>query len=471
MQSSTRRTRRFRDFTPCRFLRESSRAICPLAVALVFMWVSAPVFAQEEKTESVAEPVKTADAAPEPAPTETRPPPEAIPAQPPDRLLSLESRTMTGDWGGLRNDLAEKGVKINLFLNDQFQGVVQGGLDTNSDGRNAGSSDMFVSIDFEKLGLFKNGELLGHFQSNWGAGANPKTGTLFQVNDDADGDLDYHVAQFWYRHYFFDHKVHLTLGYLDFQTIVDRNVFSNSEDKQFWNQGFDNNPLVPLNIGWGAALILQPVKWFSLVLGAGDDQAGLYHGDLTTVFHEDAHYKGYLEADFHADWKSSRGPLPGNFRIGTVYDPGNYTAFSRSAISPHRENNQFITYISADQLLYREKKESEQGLGIFARYSYRDPDFYRIYQHWSAGLQYLGAIPGRDKDVIGWAVGQQQSSDVARRRVNRRFGDETVYEMYYAIHVSPWLVITPDVQYIDNPGGNDQVGHTMVAGIRVRISV
>lgn len=416
---------------------------------------------QPENTATTAEP-------PAPAPADAK---AATPARPPDRFLSLDSRTLSGDWGGLRNELADKGIKINLFVNDQFQTVARGGLDTESTGRNSASTDLFITADLDKLGVIKNGEMLGHFQSNCGAGINPYTGTLYEVNDDADGNQHYHVAQLWYRHYFADHKIHLTLGYLDFQTVVDRNAFANSEDKQFWNQALDNNPLVPLNIGLGATLIAQPTKWFSLVLGVADDQSVLYKPGFSTAFHDEALFRAYVETDFHADWPSRRGPLPGNLRLGTVYDPGTFTEFAQAGQPTSTRSEQYIFFVSADQLLFREGKTDEQGLGIFGRYSYRDPEINRVFQHWSAGLQYRGAIPGRDNDVIALAVAQQQTSHKARRRVDARLGDETVYELYYAFQMAEWLVISPDVQYIDNPGANDEVGHTVVAGIRVRISV
>ena len=46
---------------------------------------------------------------------------------------------------------------------------------------------------------------------------------------------------------------------------------------------------------------------------------------------------------------------------------------------------------------------------------------------------------------------------------------ETVYELYYAIKVTPCCVITPDLQVITNPGGNKDARDALVGGLRFKI--
>ena len=47
--------------------------------------------------------------------------------------------------------------------------------------------------------------------------------------------------------------------------------------------------------------------------------------------------------------------------------------------------------------------------------------------------------------------------------------NETVFETYYNIAVSPWLHISPDIQYIASPGGDKTVDDAIVIGVRVQI--
>lgn len=403
-------------------------------------------------------------------PTATFAPAEP-PAAPPkyDRALSLDSRTLTGDWNGRRPAWQERGLTINAFFNDTYGWVLGGGLDTEGVGRNGASTDILISADLDKLKLIRNADALLHLQANWDASINPRVGALQQVFDDTDGSIGGHVAQFWYRHHFFDHRVSLMVGYLDYQTIVDRNAYANSEDKQFMNQSLDNNPLVPLKIGMGAALTIRPVTWYTLILGVADGEAVPYSGGISKAFHGPAWFTGYLENDFTVKLPSPRGPLPGNYRLGFLYDPVPRARFPRGKYDQDLRDDVGF-YASLDQMVYRENAETEQGLGVFLRFAYRSPESNRIARFWSGGLSYRGLVPGRDADELGLGFSLERSGDPYRKRINREFTDETVYELYYAIQVTKWLVVTPDLQYVDNPGATGTISHALVGGFRVRVS-
>lgn len=399
------------------------------------------------------------------------PPPSAGPNQNSTPAeASTTDRVEAWNWREARDRLAEEGVRINLFYTDQYQAVVKGGLDTKSCGRNAASMDLIITLDLGKLNVMEDAEYLFHSQVTFGHGINLRTGSPLQVNDDADGDRGPYVVQTWLRKHFLDRGVSLMVGFLDFQTIFDRNAFSNSEDKQFMHQALDNNPLVPLNIGMGAALTIRPTPWYTLLLGVGDAQQIPYEGGITTAFHDEAWYRVFMEHDLHLRIPSKRGSLAGNYRVGTFYDPDPKRRFSRSDVARDTRSGDYGLYVSVDQMLYRESDADEQGLGVFGRFAYRSPENNTMSRFWSAGLQYKGLLPGRDKDVVGLAFLMRRSSHLYRRRVDWYFSDESAYEFYYAWHASDWLVVSPDVQYIDNPGARGDVGHTITAGVRMRMS-
>ncbi len=386
------------------------------------------------------------------------------------RLLALDAPALTRDLRQRRTALEERGVRVNVFLNDQYQAVLTGGADGSGGGRNAASVDTLITFDLGKLGVVPNAEVLLHLQSNWGAGVNARTGGLFQVNDDADGSIGGHVAQLWYRQHFPEHRASLTLGYLDYQTIVDRNAYANSEDKQFMHQSLDNNPLIPLRIGMGVSLMLKPTSWYSLILGIADGQSVPYKGGISGAFHEEDWYTAYLENGFQVELPSNAGDLPGNYRLGFFYDPGPRKIFRRNETERRTRAGDYGVYVSLDQMLVRESEDDDQGLGVFARFGYRSPETNRMSRFWSAGFSYKGLFPTRDVDVLGFGFSLLRSSHLYRERVDDRFKNETVYEAYYAIHVSDQLVVTPDIQYIDNPGADGAISHAIVAGVRLRMS-
>ena len=43
--------------------------------------------------------------------------------------------------------------------------------------------------------------------------------------------------------------------------------------------------------------------------------------------------------------------------------------------------------------------------------------------------------------------------------------------MYYAIKLSPWLTISPDIQFITNAGGDEGDKDAFVAGLRIKMSL
>jgi porin len=124
-----------------------------------------------------------------------------------------------------------------------------------------------------------------------------------------------------------------------------------------------------------------------------------------------------------------------------------------------------------DQMIFRENPDDdtdEQGLGMFFRYGFARDEVNEIEHFWSVGGQYLGLIPTRDEDVLGFGFAQ---GILSRKLRSLEGGDrESVYEVYYAAQILPWLAITPDFQYIVNPGADKHGRDAFVAGVRVQMS-
>ncbi len=70
----------------------------------------------------------------------------------------LTRTTLSGDWWGLRNDLAAKGVTIDMSLTQSAQGIVHGGKQTGWQ-YGGGRGDIILNLDSQKLGLWPGGFL------------------------------------------------------------------------------------------------------------------------------------------------------------------------------------------------------------------------------------------------------------------------------------------------------------------------
>lgn len=387
--------------------------------------------------------------------------------------MALDSPYATGDWLGLRTALEDMGIGTQFFYNNTSQWVAKGGLNTGS--HNGATIDWFVTFDFDRMKLIEGGKMLVHVRRQWGEGVNPYTGSLWQVADDLDGDRDLHIDQLWYEQQIVKNVLALTVGFLDYQTIVDRNAYANTEDKQFLSQPLDNNPLLPLNIGLGATLVFRPVPWFSFLSGIGDANSILFKPGFSTAFHGPAQFVWFNEAGFSFDVPNliGTGKLPGNYRFGMVYDPRPRSVFAPPGTDPSlvkARGDDVGFYANFDQKLYAEAEHADQGLGWFFRYGFRHGDVNLIQNFWSTGLEYRGLIRTRDDDVIGAGVYQSIPSRIYNDKVNRWAEAETGFECYYSIQVTKWLAITPDFQYIGSPGIGSGVDDVIVLGLRTRIS-
>ncbi len=385
--------------------------------------------------------------------------------------LSLDSPYMTGDWGGARTKLEENGLTTQLYLNYTTLWNVGGGLAPG--GKPAASLDLLMHFDLGEMGLVENGRVLGHFQRILGSGVNPWIGSNYQVADDNDGEGNLSVAQLYYEQELIQKKLWMRAGFLDYQTIADRNRFSSTEDKQFMSQALDNNPLLPLAIGLGVEMQYRPCDWFSVITGIGDAGEAANNKPFKSAFNDSAEFLWYVEPAIHLSFDNPLGPgkLEGNYRFGMVYDGRHRRKFPEPpATIGDWQSDDVGFYVSFDQDLFRENDVDAQGMGWFFRYGFRHGDVSRIQNHWSTGLSYLGPIPTRDKDTLGIALFQNVPSHRFQSYVNPWSHEETVVEAYYSIHIADWLYITPDVQYISSPGIDDSISDAIIVGVRTRIS-
>ena len=47
---------------------------------------------------------------------------------------------------------------------------------------------------------------------------------------------------------------------------------------------------------------------------------------------------------------------------------------------------------------------------------------------------------------------------------------ESVLELYYNAQITPWLALSPSVQYVANPGGDSSISDAVVCGVRAQIA-
>jgi len=213
------------------------------------------------------------------------------------------------------------------------------------------------------------------------------------------------------------------------------------------------------------ALYVSPVERCYIAAGVGDAEADARETGVATTFDGDSDFFWVFEGGFVPVVVSRNGDLPGAYRFGIWYDHQRKEYLDESRTI----NGDVGYYFSGDQMVWRESGDPEdaQGLGIFGRFSWADEDVNEMKTYWSCGAQYEGLLPGRDDDVLGVGFAQGRAS----RDAGYPTSYECVVEAYYNIEVTPWLHISPDFQWIINPGADASVDNAVAVGLRAQMDL
>lgn len=381
--------------------------------------------------------------------------------------------SLTGGFYGLNKQLEDNGIEFGFAVTNIYQQNIRGGLSKHDkSGRLSGSYDLEVLADLEKLLGFEGGRVYLLVEGGWpdAAGINGQSvGSSWGINADAIGNEAAIVKELYYICQPFGEKSELMIGKIDFTGYFDAAKYANDEVTQFLNAAFVDNPAIPFpQYSLGVVLRLPLSESLYIMGGIADAQADSRETGFRTAFHKEDYFFYILESGLTVKFDSDNGPLEGTYRAGLWNDPQpKANTDSADAGKSYRDDTGF--YLSFDQMLAKENKESEdeQGLGAFFRYGYGPSRTNDITNFWSVGFQYQGLFEGRDKDVLGAAFGQGFFSDSAKSSYTADY--ESAMELYYSAQIAPWFVVSPSIQYITNPGGNDNVSDTVIIGGRVMI--
>lgn len=426
-------------------------------------------------------------AAPTGAPTAAAKP-EMSPADDTTRLVPWVDYTgdlwhraaLTGDWGGLRQRMMDKGLRINVNLTQTYQGNIGGGVKKQA--LYQGGLRYELDLDTGAAGLWPGGQFHVRGETSFGKSDNSNSASLMPVNTDAlypvpGKDLTC-LSEAYYMQF-----VSSWLGFIGGKMSPrEANVFAHDETTQFMNNAFVYNPVqgasVPLDF-LAAGVILLPTDWlkistFVLDSEGSADQTGfetvfergttIYQNSEVTVkpFDQVGHQRVSWTWTDKSSVKLRQDPrliLRGlvQERLGLGAGP-----------TLNRQGSDWCFMYDFDQYLYTKPGTKDQGFGLFGRFGFSDGEVNPVAQFYSVGLGGKGMIPQRDKDTFGVGFYYLGVSDKLGPLLDRRIGDEQGVEMFYNIEITPWLHITPDIQVI-NPGRIKYDETAVVTGVRMRI--
>jgi porin len=380
--------------------------------------------------------------------------------QPPDKTYSgdwLSRSTLTGDWGGVRNDLAQKGITIDLKFTQFLQGIVDGGKD--SSWESGGRGNLLFNLDTQKLGLWPGGFLTVEVEGNYGDSVNTYTGALMPVDSNRMNPAPYKdrlAVPAVQLTQFLSHYLGLYIGKLDTMS-GDMNEFAHGKgDEQFMNLALNLNPTLLMTVPYstlGAGVIILPTK---------DPNAALINLGVLSATGE-AYTTGFDtlasdELSFSAEGRlrTNLFGLTGHQLLGGVYSNKNQTSLDQRLIPLFEGNIEEKTdcwsiYYNFDQYLYEFKKGSGRGIGLFGRIGVSDGNPSPVHHFYSLGIGSKGVMESRpdDRIGIGWFYIDVTNPTITGPFETRSFlRDEQGFEAYYSIAMTPWALLTPDIQIV-----------------------
>jgi porin len=392
---------------------------------------------------------------------------DALPLSPYSGDLWTRS-TLTGDWWGIRNQLAEKGVTLDMSLTQAAQGIVHGGKDTGWQ-YSGGRGDIILNLDTQKLGLWPGGFLTVEAEGNFAPAdtlrksINGRTGALMPVNSSqfypmpAGDNFNLPALNFTQ---FLSPYFGLTVGkYATLtSTAGDMNEFAHGKgDSQFMNLALNANPIIMTTVPYstlGTGVMVLPTKdpnqaimSFMVLSSTGQASTSGFDdldGDNLTFVGE-----GRVRTDFFG--------LTGHQLFGAVFSNRNFSSLDQNARFIF-ENGAFEgkkgswnIYYNFDQYLYEPKKGSGEGIGVFGRFGASDgnPNFMHFF--YSLGIGGKGVIPSRHNDRYGFGfyyIDVNSPKLQGLFQTTKLLRDEYGFEAFYNIAITPWLLLTPDIQVV-----------------------
>jgi porin len=426
----------------------------------------------------------------------------------------LSRPRLTGDWGGLRDELGQRGIVFDVDLLLTPQVVMGGGRNTGGDFW--GNMDYAINVDTQKLGLWPGGFFKLEADTGFGSNAFQDAGTIVPVNtaallpapdDRTTALMNASVTQF------LSPQFALSAGKYN---LVEAGAteFYGDYRTQFMNTAF-NFPmtlaLLPLSTFGGGVIVLprEDILLSGLALGpngepTSNDVAQAFHGVLILgngkltvkpfglVGHQGLGFTWNNQDQFSLDQNPSNiAQVLLNQRFPLLANPGPVLTQILASRFPNllvptqpanRTNGSWTISYTFDQYFWQPEGDPKHGVGVFFAFGASDGNPDPIQYAYLAGIGGKGVVPGRPDDSFGIGLARTQFSSAflpfLRQQFNLGLQREDAIEMYYNMAITPWMNLTSDLQIVDS-GLNKAISPTsgkltgidtsVVAGARLRV--
>lgn len=360
--------------------------------------------------------------------------------------LPPEAGTLTGDWGGARTKMREKGftIKSSLILDDTW--TLHGGKHrTRAVGDYEYLFDLSLKVESRPLFHYSGGTLFIDFQSHHGKDPSKDAGTFVFV-DVIEARPFNELYALWYKQASRDNKFWILAGKSDAYD----NFLDAAHDLLFMNSGYQTIPTVlflPTYPDPAMSVIGSATFPYGISLTTGVFDGSLADGVETGKLGVFGHFfhnlpeHAFLIGELDVVWNPS--DYKGRLGIGGWKHTAEFTKFDggkkKGAAGP---------YATLDQIIYKTK---EQEGAVFFLFGSANPSISAAHYYFGTGLTWQGATSGRPQDTIGIGMSRVNFSHAPGTDFTE--SNETSYEAFYVWQFAAWGFLEPDFQYIVHPGG------------------
>jgi len=390
--------------------------------------------------------------------------------------------TLTGDWGGNRTKLYEQGVTFDAVLTQVYQNVASGGADSGNDDTYTGLLDYGMTFDTGKLDLWPGGLFTFNaqtgFASNYPLDAGNVSPTNFTGTYPKTDKPDTVLMEYYWTQAVVP-ELGIVVGRINATNFLDRNRYADNPRDQFTNLAMNNSPLLGSMVSFSTYAVLA--SWrvsqnYTLNFAVYDPN--LQPGDSSP---EDKDLFSDIGYGFEgaASWKLS-DEYDGALRADVLYNDKDTVLLDNPrlpvdvvfGIEPETKSSNWLVNINFEQAVWKPagtgKKKNrrraqalpqvrtaaldfqEPGVGVFGRIAYGPQDRHAWNTYVMGGVSGRGLFAGRPYDRIGIGFYWLKESDDLDDQPGDLLQDETGFETFYNLALTPAAQLTFDVQWIDS---------------------
>jgi len=363
-----------------------------------------------------------------------------------------QPQTLTGDWFGHGEAMRDAGLTLRVEHSQFYQGLTRGGGDKSW--QYGGKWDVLGRVDLAKWGLWPGLSLTAQGNFNYGETVNGSAGSLIAENAalyfpgiegaDASDVMALYLTQD------FGKLVSVSVGKLSLVEFARGTPLRGGGGVDtFWNVNLatpitGNSP--PTIYGAMARLNTDPVSFAFMVFDSQDATNTPLFSNL---------FENGVNIQATATLKTSIAGRTGYYGIKGIYSTREGPDLSHLIPPPGietipNEKGSYYVSLSMQQYLIQDSENPSRGWGVFAEMTKSDGNPNTLEWSTYVGLGGSSMIPGRPDDKFGIAYFRYGLSEDLKEEL-APFGalqDESGFEVFYNVAVTPWFRITADVQFV-----------------------